>query len=68
MKVVIIGAAGRDFHDFNVYFKKNKHFAKRHRHQRLAMHKKHRKHMAAHKTHRHVKHVRKHRKHVARNS
>ena len=29
---------------------KKKHFAKRHRHQRLAMHKKHRKHMAAHKT------------------
>jgi hypothetical protein len=51
-----------------VTVKKTKHYAKRHRHHRLAMHKKHHRHMAAHKTHKHVRHVKKHRKHVAQKS
>src|SRR5262245_45583677 len=48
--------------------KKAKRYTKRHRHHRMAIHKKHRRHMAASKTHRHVLHAKKHRKHAARNS
>ena len=51
-----------------VTIKKTKHYAKRHRHHRLAMHKKHHRHMAAHKTHKHARHIKKHRKHVAQKS
>lgn len=57
---------------------KKKHYAKRHRHHRLALHKRHHhrlaahtkrhRHVAAHKTHKQMRQVKRHRSHVVQKS